>query len=113
MRIRYFLMPSWIIATVWLLYSGLVAPAPVDVKDLHVGMSIWMLVLTFPLGLLVFFGSDVATAPFGQYFGVAWAHHPEFYCFIWACFFLVGILQWLVLVPWLTKKLGGVKHVST
>ncbi|HKB72751.1 MAG TPA: hypothetical protein VKC82_00620, partial [Burkholderiales bacterium] len=62
-------------------------------------MSLWMLVLTFPLGLMVFLGSDLAMAPFGAYFGVAWAHHPEFFVFIWGCYVAIGLVQWLVVVP--------------
>ncbi|MDG4549688.1 MAG: hypothetical protein P9G45_04655 [Candidatus Contendobacter sp.] len=72
-----------------------------------------MLLLSFPLGLVVLLGSDVATAPFGAYFGVAWAHHPEFYWLIWACYFLVGLFQWLLLVPLVAKKLRALNHVRT
>jgi len=98
---------------VWILYTGLTAPAPVDVKDIHVGMSVWMLVLTFPLGLIVFLGSELATAPFGAYFGVAWAHHPAFFVFVWACFVVVGLFQWLVVVPWAFRKTLRPKNVGT
>ena len=96
MRPRYFLLPAWICLCVWLLYSGLSASPPVDVKDLHVGMSVWMLVLTFPLGLIVFVGSEIVTQPFGAYFAIAWAYHPAFFVVVWASFFLVGLFQWLL-----------------
>jgi hypothetical protein len=105
MRPRYYLLPLWIVACLLPLYFGLTAPAPVDIKDIHVGMSFWMLILSFPIGLLVFVGSDLATIPFGAYFGVAWEHHPEFYCFIWSCYFIIGLLQWLVVIPWLIQKI--------
>ena len=103
---RVFLLLLWVSACLWLLYIGLTEPAPVDVKDIHVGMSFWMLLLTLPLGLLIFFGSDSAITLFGAtYFEMAWNNHPEFYCLIWASYFLVGLFQWIVALPWLIRKL--------
>lgn len=104
MRLGHPLLLLWVAACVWLLYSGLASPAPIDVKDIHAGMSFWMLLLSFPLGLLVFLGSNYATDPFGAYFSVAWRHHPTFFCLIWACYFFVGLVQWQLLLPWAMQK---------
>jgi hypothetical protein len=57
----------------------LAAPAPIDVKDIHVGMTTWMTLLSFPSGLLIFFGADLIASLFGGYFHFAWKHHPAFF----------------------------------
>lgn len=104
MKPRYVLAGPWVAVCLWLLWSGLTARAPVDVKDIHVGTSFWMMVLSFPSSLLVFVGTDIATLPFGKYFSVAWKYHPWFYCLIWFCYFLVGIVQWFLIIPWMASR---------
>jgi hypothetical protein len=35
---------------------------------------------------------------------VAWKYHPWFYCLIWFCYFLVGIVQWFLIIPWMASR---------
>jgi hypothetical protein len=104
---RIFLFVLWLGACLWVLFSGLLDSGPGDIKDVHVGMNLWMCLLTFPSGLLVFIGSDFATMPFGNYFGLAWSHHFLLYPFVWGCYFVVGLFQWFVLLPWAVSKLSS------
>jgi|SRR5262245_11752523 len=99
MNLSYFFGLFWAAPCFWLLYAGLTTPPPVDVKDIHVGMVIWMSLLSFPSSLLVFFGFEFGPAAFGSYyFSVAWDYHPWFYCIVWACYFVAGLAQWLFVV---------------
>lgn len=94
----------WIAACLRLLWQGLAAPPPIDVKDIHIGMIFWMTVLSFPSSLLVLLPSDLIASHFGSYFGLAWKYHPEFFCFIWLCYFGVGLLQWALLLRLLRAR---------
>jgi hypothetical protein len=79
-------------ACLWILWQGLAASPPIDVKDIHVGMMTWMTVLSFPSSLLVLFASDLIASLFGSYyFSLAWKYHPAFF----ASFgFLTLALDW-------------------
>lgn len=112
-KLRCLLAGPWAAVCFWILWSGLTARAPVDVKDMHVGMSFWMTMLSFPSGLLVSIGTDIMTLPFGKYFNVAWRYHPQFYCFIWFCYFVVGIVQWFLIVPWIMRRVASTPNGAT
>jgi hypothetical protein len=99
--LRYALLGLWVAACLWLLWIGLTAIAPVDVKDLHVGMAFWMMMLSFPAGALIFVLLNIVKAPY-----FAPEFHPWFYCLVWLGFFAVGLLQWLFLIYWNTKGRG-------
>lgn len=88
MRLRIVLLALWIVLSVWILATGLFESPLVDVKDVYIGMSFWMLLLSFPLGLLVF----AATAAYDLQF--VWDHQPFFYCIVWASYFTAGLIQW-------------------
>jgi hypothetical protein len=92
-------------ACLWILWQGLAASPPIDVKDIHVGMMTWMTVLSFPSSLLVLFASDLIASLFGSYyFSLAWKYHPAFFCFIWLSYFGVGLVQWVLLLRWLRAR---------
>lgn len=112
MSTRSVLLIIWAAVCLWLLYFSLSAASPVDVKDIHVGLLLWMLVLSFPLGLTAFFGTDLITTFYGGYFNVAWNHHPLFLVFVWVCYFSLGLIQWLVLLPWVIQRLKAAENAS-
>jgi hypothetical protein len=97
---RYAFIGIWSAACLWILWSSLAAPPPIDVKDIHVGMTFWMTVLSLPSGLLVFVASNFIASFFGSYFSLAWKYHPAFFYFIWSCYFGVGLVQWVLLLFW-------------
>jgi ABC-type dipeptide/oligopeptide/nickel transport system permease subunit len=113
MILGYVLVLCWAALCFWLLYGGLTAAPPVDVKDIYVGMVFWMSLLSFPSSLLVLLG----TALFSNYFNFSAAlqYHPWFYCIVWACYFIVGLAQWLFVVRcvrWITECTGTVEADS-
>jgi hypothetical protein len=97
---RYAFIGIWSAAYLWILWSSLAAPPPIDVKDIHVGMIFWMTVLSLPSGLLVALASDFIASFFGSYFSLAWKYHPAFFYFVWSCYFGVGLMQWVLLLLW-------------
>jgi hypothetical protein len=98
MNLGYVFVLCWAAPCIWILYGGLTAAPPVDIKDLYVGMVFWMTLLSFPSSLLVLLGFECGTAPFGKSFSVAWQYHPWFYCIVWVGHFIVGLAQWLFVV---------------
>ena len=96
MKYLYLVLVPWVVVSLFILTWGLLAPTPEDVKDAHAGMAFWMLLLSFPVGLLVFFAAD-------GYFSIA--NHPESYILAWSSFFVAGLVQWTVIIRLVVKLL--------
>lgn len=100
----------WILCSVAVLAVTLARYEPGLASDIGIFLVYGMLFLAFPSSLLVagIFAlismlQDQLGVPFldaigSNYFG---------FCVMWFAFFVVGYLQWFVLLPWLWRKWKG------
>ncbi len=88
------LQAIWILATISILQIGLGTCSVAEEACFQAGqtMSAFMFTLTFPSGILFVLSSEVM-------YGWGSIHSAAAYFLFWLGFFLVGLVQWLVLIP--------------
>ena len=96
--IRRVIAVLWIITCIWLLVRTLLLRnAPPQVFGDAEETELWsMLGLSEPLSLIVYFASSIRTSSWWSYP----ANDARTILAVWLLFFVLGCLNWFVLVPW-------------
>lgn len=90
----FFLKATWIVAASIVLLIGLGTCLAGDTPCFEAGLSMegFMLLLSFPSCILFFLWAPII-------YGAESIHYPVDYVFFWLGAFVVGYLQWFVLIP--------------
>jgi hypothetical protein len=74
-------------------------------NDVGILLGYVMLILSFPISVAVLVILGFVILPIGNWLNISLEFGYIYIVLYWAIFFLVGYLQWFVLLPWLVKSI--------